>query len=164
MRWQMLIRLAASDQDDIAPLLAAESAKDDSDFALKYALSAAAAEPSAEQKAHWLQELEQPDQLTGLSRQRAVMSALFPATQTALQAQFLQQILESLPRLSHQVDPYFMSSYVRALLQPICQPQSVATMQRTLEDNVDALDNTALRYLREAIQADSECVALRSAQ
>jgi aminopeptidase N len=145
-------------------LLAAESAADVSDFGAKSKLTALAARPDRTQKQHWLNELQSPESLTGLSRQRAVLAGLFPANQTALQAEMLDEILPSLPLLSNTVDPYFMSSYVSLLLQPMCLPQSVAGMQATLDESAAQLDTTALRFLREAHQADSECLALRRAQ
>jgi hypothetical protein len=145
-------------------LLAAERATDDSDFGVKNALTADAARPDHAQKVHWLAELQSHETLTGLARQRAVMAGLFPSSQTSLQFTMLDEILASLPMLSHAVDPYFMSSYVQLLLQPMCLPESVAMMQKTLDENAVRLDSTALRFLREAQQADAECLALRSTQ
>jgi hypothetical protein len=72
-------------------------------------------------KEHWLAELQSPESLTGLARQRAVMGGLFPAAQTGLQVGLLDDILAPLPQLSHRVDPYFISSYV-SLLQPSSHP------------------------------------------
>jgi aminopeptidase N len=164
LRWKMLISLMRSGQPDADALLAAERATDDSDFGVKNALTADAARPDHAQKAHWLAELQSHETLTGLARQRAVMAGLFPSSQTSLQFTMLDEILASLPMLSHAVDPYFMSSYVQLLLQPMCLPESVAMMQKTLDENAVRLDSTALRFLREAQQADAECLALRSTQ
>jgi aminopeptidase N len=164
LRWRILIVLAASGQADTDALLAAEIASDDSDFAVKQHLTALAARPQIEQKLRWLAELKQPEELSGLSRQRAVMTGLFPANQTALQAQMLDAILQSLPELSRKVDPYFMSSYVRMLLPPSCLTKSQAQMQRLLDQDADRLDSTATRFLREALQANGECLALRTLQ
>jgi aminopeptidase N len=164
LRWMLLINLARHGQPDMDALLVAEGATDDSDFGVKSALTASAARPDRAQKGHWLAELQSPESLTGLARQRAVMAGLFPSSQTSLQFTMLDEILTSLPKLSHTVDPYFMSSYVKLLLQPMCLPESVAMMQKTLDENAVQLDSTALRFLREAHQADAECLALRSAQ
>jgi aminopeptidase N len=164
LRWRILILLAASGQPDTDTLLAAEIASDQSDFAVKQHLTAQAARPDIEQKKRWLAELSQPLELTGLSRQRAVMTGLFPANQTAQQAELLDTVLQSLPRLSGKVDPYFMSSYVERLLPPSCLPTSQVKMQHTLDQAADSLDNTALRFLPEALQANAECMALRPAQ
>jgi len=57
-----------------------------------------------------------------------------------------------------------MSSYASTLLTPMCVEKSVAKMQKALDTYADNLSSTALRFLREAHQADSECLALRSAQ
>ena len=164
LRWRILILLAASGQPDTDALLAAEIASDHSDFAAKQHLTAQAARPDIEQKKRWLLELSQPNELTGLSRQRAVMTGLFPANQTEQQAELLDTILQSLPRLSGKVDPYFMSSYVKSLLPPNCLSTSQVKMKQTLDQAADSLDNTALRFLREAVQANAECMALRAAQ
>ncbi len=164
LRWQILGRLAGSGQLDIDALIAAELAADDSDFGLKNSLAAQAARPNLKQKASWLAELQNPESLTGLSRQRAVLGGLFPADQTELQSELLDDILQSLPTLSHKVDPYFMTSYVSTLLQPICLPESVNKMQLTLDETTDQLDSTALRFLREAHEADAECLELRKVQ
>jgi aminopeptidase N len=164
LRWALLIKLAAHGTPDIDALIAAERASDDSDFGVKSALTASAARPDGAQKNAWLAELQSPEALGGLARQRAVMAGLFPANQTQLQFELLDEVLQSLPALSHTVDPYFMSSYVRSLLQPTCLPASVARMQDTLDQQIARLDSTAVRFLREAHQADAECLELRSSQ
>jgi aminopeptidase N len=164
LRWKILIRLAGSGQFDIDALIAAELAKDDSDFGLKGSLAAQAARPDLEQKSVWLSDLQSPESLTGLSRQRAVLSGLFPADQTRLQMALLDNILQSLPVLSHSVDPYFMTSYVTELLAPMCHPESADKLQQAIDQTGDQLDSTALRFLREAAQADRECLELRQAQ
>lgn len=164
LRWKLLTRLAGSAQPDTEALLAAERAADNSDFGVKNNLTAMAARPDLAVKKRWLAELQKPTSLTGLSRQRAVMAGLFPADQTHLQEKMLDEILDSLPVLSHKVDPYFLSSYVIALLRPICTPVSAEMMQTTIRQSVDQLDSTALRFLLEAQQADAECLALRNRQ
>jgi len=164
LRWMLLIRLARSGAPDIDALLAAEASADDSDFGMKSRLTAEAARPDRKQKKHWLTELQSPESLTGLPRQRAVMAGLFPPGQEELHLGLLEEILQSLPQLSHKVDPYFMSSYVGSLLQPVCRPESVAMMQKALDASAGQLDSTALRFLREAHQADAECLALRAVQ
>ena len=92
------------------------------------------------------------------------MAELFPATQTQLQLEFLDEILAALPALAGHGDPYFLSSYAQTLLKPICLPESVGLMQAALDDYAAQLDATTLRFLREAHQADSECLALRERQ
>jgi aminopeptidase N len=164
LRWLLLIKLAGNGQLDTDALLAAEAAVDDSDYGVKSHLTALAARPDLAQKRRWLAELQNPEGLTGLSRQRAVMGGLFPASQTLLQEEVLDEVLQALPVLSHKVDPYFMTSYVKQLLQPMCLPHSVARMQAALDETADQLDSTALRFLREAHQADSECLILRDEQ
>lgn len=125
-------------------------------------LTAQAARPDAANKKAWLEELQSPESLTGLSRQRAVLAGLFPPNQTELQKQALDSILQSLPTMSHKVDPYFMTSYVESLLAPTCSPEGVEKMHATLLEAADQLDSTALRFLREAHLADEECLALRA--
>jgi hypothetical protein len=46
----------------------------------------------------------------------------------------------------------------------MCFEESVAKMQNALDKYAENLSSTALRFLREAHQADSECLALRSSQ
>jgi aminopeptidase N len=164
LRWQILIRLAAHGQFNTDALLAAESAADNSDFGQKSLLRAQAARPDGINKSIWLGELQSPESLVGMSRQRAVLAGLFPANQTDLQQQALDGILQSLPVMSNQIDPYFMTSYVQGLLQPMCQPETVQMMQQALDETSEDLDSTALRFLREAHQADAECLALRTLQ
>jgi aminopeptidase N len=164
LRWQILFRLAAQEQFNAEALLAAESVADHSDYGQKQLLMAQAARPDAGNKSQWLAELQSPESLTGMSRQRAVLAGMFPANQSELQKQLLDQILPSLPALSHKVDPYFMTSYVESLLKPMCSEESVAKMGQALETMAGQLDSTALRFLREAHQADEECLALRSLQ
>ena len=164
IRWILLMILSRNGVADIDALLAAESLSDVSDFGAKSALTANAAKPDQATKAKWLSELRHPETLTGLARQRAVMAGLFPSNQTALQLELLGQVLDALPELSETTDPYFMSSYAGVLLTPMCLPESGALMQKALDEQADQLNSTALRFLREAHQADRECLALRSVQ
>jgi len=164
IRWTLLLILSRNGAADIDTLLATESASDGSDFGAKSLLAANAALPNSASKAKWLAGLRNPEMLTGLSRQRAVMGGLFPPNQTALQFELLDQVLDALPDLSETSDPYFMSSYSSVLLTPMCLPESGALMQKVLDEHADQLNSTALRFLREAHQADIECLALRSRQ
>jgi aminopeptidase N len=168
LRWQLLTILSAAGATGAEEMLALERSSDTSDFGAKSALTAAAARPDPANKAAWLSELQNPETVTGLSRQRAVMAGLFPANQTALQLESLNQVLETLPELSKTADPYFLSSYTSVLLTPMCRSESVAQLQSALDDSMnrraDRLNSTALRFLREAHQADRECLALRAVQ
>lgn len=163
LRWRLLILLSRHNADDIEALLQAEIENDPSDYGQRQLLGARAAAPDLANKMYWVNELQSPDVLTSLAKQRAVMSQLFPATHTGLQLEVLPQLLSSLPRMSREADPYFLASYT-GLLTPMCQPESNALMQATLDDVGDQLNPTALRFLREAHQQDVECQALRAAQ
>jgi aminopeptidase N len=164
LRWSLLIKLASHGGLDIEARLAAESLADDSDYGVKSALTTRAALPNKSQKEYWIAELKSSETLNALARQRAVMAGLFPAWQTSLQLEQLPAVLQSLHDLSHRVDPYFMASYARSTLTPMCTPESTAMMQSVLENDTEHLDSTALRFLREAHQADAECAALRDVQ
>lgn len=164
LRWQLLVALSRYGGGGVDERLAAEAEADASDFGVKSTLTARAAMPDKAQKAKWLAELRNPRDLTGLAKQRAVMLGLFPSNQTALQLEFLDEVLDALQALSETADPYFVSSYVSSLLTPMCVAGSAAKMQAALAGYVDDSNSTARRFLREAHQADSECLALRSAQ
>ena len=164
LRWQLLTILSASGAGGVEEMLALERSSDTSDFGAKSALTVAAARPDTANKATWISELQNPETVTGLARQRAVMAGLFPANQTGLQLESLSQVLEALPGLSESADPYFLSSYTSVLLTPMCRPESVAQLQSALDEQSDRLNSTALRFLREAHQADRECLALRAVQ
>jgi aminopeptidase N len=164
LRWRLIIALARFGEMDMEAMIATERAADDSDFGVKSALTASAALPDRAQKEYWLHELQSPEILTGLAKQRAVMAGLFPPNQTMLQLDFLEDILSSLPALGDSNDPYFISSYVSLLLQPICRPESSEMMRSALAAEEGRLNSTALRFLREASQADAECLNLRSVQ
>lgn len=161
VRWRMLTILSATGAKDIDELLARERAADRSDYGAKSALKVAAARRNLQEKRRWLRELQNPKTVTGLARQRAVMAGLFPAEQTDLQLELLGEVLEALPELSRTTDHYFLSSYASVLLTPMCRPESVAMMQAAIEEQADRLNSTAMRFLREAHQADRECLALR---
>lgn len=164
LRWRLLTILSGNGAANIAAMVAAEQNADVSDYGLKRALGANAAIPDLTVKTKWLAELVNPETLTGLARQRAVMAELFPPNQTMLQLELLDQVLDALPKLSETSDPYFMSSYVSTLLTPMCVPESTARMQAFLDEQAQHLNSTALRFLREAHQTDSECLALRNTQ
>ena len=164
LRWQLLTILSAAGANGVEEMLAVERSGDTSDFGEKSALTVAAARPDPAGKKEWLSELQNPETVTGLARQRSVMAGLFPANQTALQLMSLDRILEALPELSETADPYFLSSYTSVLLTPMCRPESFALLQSALDEQADRLNSTALRFLREAHQADRECLALRPLQ
>jgi len=164
IRWVLLTILSRHGVDGIDALVAAESKADVSDFGAKSALMAKAAKPDKEVKTAWLSELSNPEVLTGLAKQRAVMAGLFPSNQTALQLEVLEQVLAALPDISDSRDPYFISSYASVLLSPMCVEESGALMQSALDRFAGQLNSTALRFLKEALQADRECLALRATQ
>jgi aminopeptidase N len=164
VRWQLLMILSRHDAPGIAELLAAESERDPSDLGQRNLLTAQAAAPNAANKEHWVDELQSPQAITNLARQRAVMYGLFPASQADLQLELLTKILSSLPQMSRDADQYFLRSYASILLTPMCRSESNALMQATLDEFGGELNPTALRFLREAHQADVECQALRMAQ
>ena len=161
IRWALLAILSRHGTTDINDLLQAESVRDTSDYGVKSLLLARAAKPVAADKAAFLDEIRQPKQITGLAQQRYVMAGLFPSNQTGLQLELLDQVLSGLTELSGNSDVYFMSSYAGSLLTPMCRLESTALMLATLDEFADTLDSTALLFLREAQQADSECLALR---
>ncbi|MDH5622161.1 MAG: aminopeptidase N, partial [Gammaproteobacteria bacterium] len=163
LRWRLLIILSRHNADDVEALLQAEIDNDPSDYGQRQLLGARAAAPDLANKIFWVNELQSPDVLTSLARQRAVMNQLFPATQTDLQLEVLPQLLSSLPRMSREADPYFLTSYT-GLFTPMCRPESSALMQATLDDFGEQLNPTALRFLREAHQRDVECQPLRASQ
>jgi len=76
----------------------------------------------------------------------------------------LTSALSALPQMSRDADSYFLTSYTSSLLTPMCHTESAALMQATLDEFGGELNPTALRFLREAHQADVECHALRAAQ
>ncbi len=166
VRWQLLTILSRHDAPDIAELLAAEIKRDPSDLGQRKLLTAQAAAPNAANKEHWVDELQSPKTtaITNLAKQRAVMYGLFPSTQTDLQLDLLTKILSSLPQMSRDADHYFLTTYATAMLTPMCRSESNALMQATLDEFGDQLNPTALGALREALQADVECQALRATQ
>ena len=160
-RWRLLIILSRHNADDIEELLKAEIERDSSDFGQRNLLSARAAAPNLANKEQWVSELQNPNLLTSLAKQRAVMAELFPATQTDLQLKVLPQLLSALPQMSREADPYFLTSYTEGLFTPMCRPDSGALMQATLDEFGEQLNPTALRFIREAHQLDVECQSLR---
>ncbi len=164
IRWILLQILARNGADDIDQLIRSELAASGTDFAAKNALTAHAARPDEKIKSDWIGELRNPSELSGLANQRAVMSGLFPANQTALQLELFDSVLSAIPPLSESSDPYFMSSYVSDLLQPVCRQESVSKLEKFLDDYRSELTSTALRFVREAHQRDVECLRLRDLQ
>jgi aminopeptidase N len=156
--------LSREEAPGAAQLLQQEIARDGSDFGQRSLLTAQALAPDAANKERWLDELQMPRQLTSLAKQRAVLSGLFPASQTGLQLALLTKILSALPQMSRDADAYFLASYASDLLTPMCRHESSALMQATLDEYAGQLNPTALRFLREAHQADVECRALRDVQ
>lgn len=163
-RWRLLSILSKGKAYGVPGLWQAEIENDSSDLGQRNLLTAQAAVPVLANKERWVDELQSPTTINNLSRQRAVMAQLFPATQTELQLQLLTRILGALPQMSRSADTYFLSSYTASLLTPMCTAESSALMQATLDEFGDELHPTVRKYLREAHQADVECDALRAVQ
>jgi hypothetical protein len=164
VRWKLLTILSRHDAAGINELLELEIASDPSDLGQRNLLTAQSAAPNLANKEHWVNELQSPQTVTNLARQRAVMAELFPAAQTEHQLELLTKILSALPQMSRDADRYFLTSYTATLLTPMCRSESSALMQATLDEFSGQLNPTALRFLREAHQADAECQSLRSTQ
>ena len=158
LRWNILISLSTLGISDYDLLLNTERERDPSDQGQKYAIAADASRPEAPIKAFWLKQVADQESDLGLAKQRYAIDALFPANQTGLQAELLDSVLQSLPGLSDR-DPYFVSSYVSGLLRPVCTEESVEAIAAALERG--GLNTTSELFLREAHQADAECLALR---
>jgi len=163
-RWRLLSILSKGKAYGVPELWQAEIENDSSDLGQRNLLTAQAAVPVLANKERWVDELQSPTTITNLSRQRAVMAQLFPATQTKLQLQLLTRILGALPQMSRSADTYFLSSYTASLLTPMCTAESSALMQATLDEFGAELHPTVRKFLLEAHQADVECDALRAVQ
>ena len=157
-RWKILVRLAA--YGVIEERIAAELKKDLSDRGRKMAIAARAAQPDMEVKLGWLREIQNPDSAMGLADKRFAIYNLVPPNQALLGLELLETIIDPLGELSEHADHYFISHYVRGLLGKTCRQKGVARMAAHLE-MPERLSSTALRFLREAHQADNECVVLR---
>jgi aminopeptidase N len=161
-RWRLLLILSKTGA--VTPEQLEDQAElDSSDYGQRQLLAVQAAVPELQAKSRWLDELQDSQSVTSLAKRRAVMGALFPATQTELQAELLDQILEAIPELSGG-DLYFLRHYMTRLLTPMCRLETAEKLQGALDAYGAALDPTILRFLREAHQADAECAALRSMQ
>jgi len=164
LRWQLLTILSRNDVPGSDEKIDAELARDASDFAVRRALAARAAKPDAAVKARWLDELVNPNTVTALAQQRAIMSELFPPSQTQLQLPLLETILTEIPRLDDGGDIYFLSFFTTNLLPPTCRQESAEKIAAALGDYGAQLQPTTLRFMREAQQAETECAALRAIQ
>ena len=164
IRWRLLTILSKANAPRSGELLQAEIERDPSDLGQRNLLTAQAAAPDLTNKQHWVDELQSPQEVNNLSKQRAVLSQLFPPTQTEVQLQLLTRLLSSLPQMSRAADTYFLDSYTSMVLTPMCTTESSDLMQTTLDEYGSELHPTVLKHLREAHQLDVECTALRSVQ
>ena len=158
-RWQILVRLAA--YGIVEEQIVTELKTDPSDRGEKMAIAARAAQPDLGIKLDWLEEIQNPKSTMGLAEKRFAIYNLVPPNQALLGLKLLEEILSPLNELSQHSDHYFISHYVRGLLGNTCRSEGVNKMAIHL-DEPEGLSSTALRFLREAHQADSECAALRT--
>ena len=87
---------------------------------------------------------------------------MFPSHQSAIQAELLDRVVAALPALSQTRDPYFLSSYAGTLLFGTCTSDGAQRLAAALERS-EGLHPTALKFLRQAHQQETECVTLRQA-
>ena len=71
---------------------------------------------------------------------------------------------ESVIALDAVRDAYFMARYVEEVLAPTCTVTSVSAIQNLLDEHGDTLSSATLRFTREALQANEECLGLRNLQ
>ena len=158
-RWALIIRLNTMAHPGSHKLLETERQRDQSAAGGKRAIAAEAARPDRETKENWLEEFLNAESAYSFSEQRAAMRALFPSQQSAIHAELQARILDALPRLSAERDDYFLTSYTRELLRPICREESVDRLRNALASG-EKLNATVTRFLLEAHEEDERCLEL----
>ena len=158
-RWAIITRLNAGAHPGSREARERERQRDGSAAGYKQAIAADAARPEIGTKRKWLDEFLDPRSEYSFSEQRAAMRSLFPSQQTPIHAELHAAILEALPELSAERDHYFLSSYTRELLRPICSEDSIARLRDALQGG-DELNATVTKFLLEADEEEERCVEL----
>jgi aminopeptidase N len=157
-RWQIVARLSSFGGDGMRDLIAAESARDDSDAGHRMAVTAEATLPVESSKRYWLDKVRDPDNGLSLARRRAAIAGLFPAHQRELQAQFANDIIESLGPVGERNEDAFLSSY-GTLIPVLCRADSVERLAGAVEDG-ERINPILYKALRIARQEDARCLAI----
>ncbi len=157
-RWSAVIALNAIGDARGDELRHQELEADPSDNGRRQAMAADAARPLGESKRAWLQQILDPDSELSLARRRAVIGALFPASQYGLQETLAADIIASLPVVGKQHEDAFLLSY-GTLIPRLCRPESVARLEQAIEEYQD-INPVLLRALRVAHQEDARCLAM----
>jgi aminopeptidase N len=132
-RWSLVASLNRYQYGDFQAVLSAEMARDNSDAGVKSAIYSEAIRPDADAKAKWFKVLvDNPDDLK-LSTLRYIMSALFPAEQTALQAPYKERILALIPQLNKEGDLGFTRAFAGRMLPAECTAQSELELAALVE-------------------------------
>jgi aminopeptidase N len=157
-RWLTVVRLASFGGDGVRDLIAAESARDDSDAGRRMLVMAEASIPLESGKRHWLGKVQHADNDLSLSRRRAAMGGLFPPHQRDLHALFAEDIIESLDEIGRRHEDAFLLSYGR-LIPVLCRHESVERLARAVEESA-AVNPNLFKALRIAHQEDARCLAI----
>jgi aminopeptidase N len=160
LRWLLLQVLARHGAPDASERLAAQSARDPSDYGRKMAIAVESAMPDPARKRHWLAIASRPGHPSGLASQRKVMEALLPSNQGAINAELLPDLLSALAGFDPGVDPYFAARFAQGLLVPLCTQEAARAYAEATASEAP-LASAARLFLREAQQANQECLRVR---
>jgi aminopeptidase N len=160
LRWQLLQELARQGAPDALERLAAQSARDPSDYGRKMAIAVESAMPVPARKRRWLAMASQPGHPSGLASQRKAMEALLPPNQGAINAELLPEVLAALAGFDPGVDPYFAARFAQGLLVPLCTEEATRAYAEAVASEAP-MASAARLFLREAQQANQECLRVR---
>jgi aminopeptidase N len=148
-RWTALSALTEHGHADASRLLAAERIRDSGDEGRRRALSIDVTPPDLAVKRRWVAALLDPQYGEPLADFRARAAGLFPGRQHELQQQFTDTVLAALPEFSRGRDPAFLAPLVRGLLRPVCTPDYIERLDRSIVSSA-ALHPILIRELKDA--------------
>jgi aminopeptidase N len=162
-RWAAVIRLASLGYPGTDKLQADEISRDPSDSGAEALLTAQAAWPDISIKEKYLGRVYDATDSANSAALKAMILNMFPPGQESLHDQAAEGILEALLHLDVERDQDFIEDYVRDLLPALCNSDSVARLNGSIDDR-GSLGLIATKALRVAHQEDQRCVAMAAKQ
>jgi len=164
MRWGIIATLSRYSYENSEQLILNELKQDNSDTGEKSALYARVVAPNIAVKAKWLDVIQGNtvnEKDLPFSKVRTIMSAMYPAEQTALSAATANQRINELTKTDSKKGAVFMRSYNRSMIPALCTKQSVQRLNNAINTQKQLSAGT-MRSLKETLQEDQRCLMIKA--
>ena len=158
MRWDLVVLQNQHLYGDYQKAIDSELAKDNSDRAQNFAISAEAVRPQQEAKAKWLDNILKQNEDFKLSQLKAAAYYMFPSEQSKFYQDNLQSILAAMDTVNASTSPEYVGTY-SSLFPLSCSQQGIDQISKIL-DSGKSLNPLLEKALKNRRFENQRCVAM----